>query len=669
MQIRGKTVFVYDIEVFQNIFHCSVLNTETKEIHKFEISPRKNQLSELISFFKQVNSPVSWNDNYTTNCSIDSDKIFCGYNNLHYDNPIINYIIEYEHVLAEKPVLVITNSIFNLSREITNSGENVEKWKRWKYQVWFDSFDILTMLYSNKLRVGLKEIQVTMQYKNVQEFVCDWSKPLPIEDFDSMIDYNINDIESTSALLDRCKKDIDLRLAIEDEYGVKVLSKDGVNIGMKILTHKYLEKTGLTWWDIKDLRSPQAYIPLKDVILPFIKYDSPILKSVLDEMKTQVVSPGRKGYEKNFVFGGLRYTVGVGGIHSKNDPEIVIPAEDEMLIDIDVASLYPSMLIEYGFYPKHLGPEFLEVYSQIRSERIEAKHNGDKIKDSTLKLALNGLSGNLQNEHNFCYSTFAAMQIRINGQLLLLMLAEKLVELGCRIVQANTDGLFILLKKSIYDKVNNVCREWEQLTKLTLEEDRFEAMYQYAINDYIAVKEGYTDIRDRFLAGEQIVQKKKTGELYKSIEQIQDDYIKQKGMFITKVQLGKGLTPKIIPEAVIKYFVDGIPVEDTIKGCKDIKKFLMAEKTGKQWNVEYMKEDIQRTNRFYASTNGGYLWKWKQVGNAEKQYQNMLAASGVTLLNKFDDKPIEDRKINYRYYLRECYKIIEDLKPRQLSLF
>lgn len=711
MQIRGKTVFVYDIEVFQNIFHCSAINTETKEVHKFEISSRKNQLSELISFFKQVNSPVSWNDNYTTNCSIDSDKIFCGYNNLHYDNPVINYIIEYEHVLTEKPVLVITNSIFNLSREITNSGENIEKWKRWKYQVWFDSFDILTMLYSNKLRVGLKEIQVTMQYKNVQEFVCDWSKPLPIEDFDSMIDYNINDIESTSALLDRCKKDIDLRLAIEDEYGVKVLSKDGVNIGMKILTHKYLEKTGLTWWDIKDLRSPQAYIPLKDVILPFIKYDSPILKSVLDEMKTQVVSPGRKGYEKNFVFGGLRYTVGVGGIHSKNDPEIIIPAEDEMLIDIDVASLYPSMLIEYGFYPKHLGPEFLEVYSQIRSERIEAKHNGDKIKDSTLKLALNGLSGNLQNEHNFCYSPFAVMQIRINGQLLLLMLAEKLVELGCRIVQANTDGLFVLLKKSIYDKVNIVCREWEQLTKLTLEEDRFEAMYQYAINDYIAVKEGYAKKKHEFRDFTAVMDPKTgdhikygatnaKGETYRNMDEIRKDYIKTKGMFITEVLLGKGLSPKIIPEAIIKYFVDGIPVEDTVKGCTDIKKFLMSEKTGKQWHVEYMNQEIQRTNRFYASTDGAYLWKWKGIGEHyawnlselsdmaywsliqegkdpynpplvpdTKQYQNMLTASGVTLLNMFDDKPIEDRKINYRYYLRECYKIIEDLKPRQLSLF
>lgn len=665
MIIRDKKVYVYDIEVFQNIFHCSVKNTETGEIYKFEISERKNQLRELVKFFKQVDSYIKWGDFYTTDLEIKSEVIFCGYNNLHYDNPIVNYIIEYEDKLMSYNVATICSSIFNLSRTITTSTEdNIEAWKHWKYQIWFDTFDLLTMLYSNKLRVGLKEIQVTMQYPNVQEFVCDWSKPLPLEDFDNMIDYNINDIESTAELLNRCKKDIDLRIAIEDEYGVRVLSKDGVNIGMKILTQKYLEKTGLTWWDIEGLRSPMDYIPLKDVILPFIKYDSPILQRVLDDMKSQIVSPGRKGYENNFIFNGLRYTVGVGGIHSKNDPEIIIPKEDEMLIDIDVASLYPSMLIEYKFYPKHLGPEFLEVYSQIKDERIEAKHNGDKVKNETLKLALNGLSGNLQNQHNFCYSPFAVMQIRINGQLLLLMLAEKLTQIGCRIIQANTDGLFVLLKKEIYSKANNICREWEQLTRLTLEEDRFEAMYQYAINDYIAVKEGYKETKN-------------------------PDSIKTKGMFITKVLLGKGLSAKIIPEAIIKYFVDGIPVEDTIKGCTDIRKFLMSEKTGKQWHVEYMNQEQQRTNRFYASTNGGYLWKWKYTGHAEgevveyyepyvgrqsyiakeKSYQNMLTASGVTLLNKFDDKPIEERKINYRYYIYEAYKIIRDLKPLQLSLW
>lgn len=322
------------------------------------------------------------------------------------------------------------------------------------------------------------------------------------------------------------------------------------------------------------------------------------------------------------------------------------------------------MLIEYGFYPKHLGPEFLEIYSQIKDERIEAKHNGNKVKNETLKLALNGLSGNLQNEHNFCYSPFAVMQIRINGQLLLLMLAEKLVQIGCRIVQANTDGLFVLLKKSVYEEANKICREWEQLTRLTLEEDRFEAMYQYAINDYIAVKEGYGKTKNPNL-------------------------IKTKGMFITEVLLGKGLSAKIIPEAIIKYFVDKVPVEETIKGCTDIRKFLMSEKTGKQWHVEYMNKEQQRTNRFYASTNGGYLWKWKDTGHKEgeiitytepyvgeheykasaRQYQNMLTASGVTLLNKFDDKPIEERKINYRYYIYEAYKIIRELKPLQLSLW
>lgn len=658
MIIRGKIVYVYDIEVFQNIFHCSVKNTETNNIYKFEISERKNQLRELVKFFKQVDKYITWGDYYTTNINIPANVIFCGYNNLHYDNPIINYIIEYEDKLMQYNIPTICSSIFNLSKTITASSEdNIDEWKHWKYQIWFDTFDILTMLYSNKLRVGLKEIQVTMQYPNVQEFVCDWTKPLPLEDFDSMIDYNINDIESTSELLNRCKKDVDLRIAIEDEYGVRVLSKDGVNIGMKILTQKYLEKTGLTWWDIKDLRSPMSVIPLKDVILPFIKYDSPILQRVLDDMKNQIVSPGRKGYENKFVFNNLRYSVGVGGIHSVNSPEIIIPRDDEILIDIDVASLYPSMLIEYEFYPKHLGKEFLEVYKQIKDERIEAKHNGDKVKNETLKLALNGLSGNLQNEHNFCYSPFAVMQIRINGQLLLLMLAEKLTQIGCRIVQANTDGLFVLLKKDVYSKVNSICREWEQLTKLTLEEDRFKAMYQYAINDYFAITE--------------------------------DNKVKEKGMFITTVKLGKGLTPKIIPKAVISFFKDGISVEGTIKNCTDIRDFLMSEKTGKQWHVEYMNEEQQRTNRFYASTNGGYLWKWKDTGHKEgeiitytepyvgehkykasaRQYQNMLTASGVTLLNKFDDKPIEERKINYRYYIIEAYKIIRDLKPLQLSLW
>lgn len=637
MQIRNKTVYVYDIEVFRNVFHCTVKNTETDQLYLFEISQRKNQLDELVKFFHTIDTTLTQGNVYTTEIQFNTDKMFCGYNNLHYDNPIINYIIDYYNKMKYLSYRDICLSIFNLSKIITTSSEDdISAWKKWKYMICFESFDLLTMLYSTKLRVSLKEMQVTMMYDNVQEFVTDWDVDLQERDIDSMIEYNINDVNSTTELLNRCKKDIDLRLAIEDEYGVRVLSKDGVNIGMKILTQKYLEKTGLTWNDIKDLRSPMDTIALKDIILPFIKYDSPILQDVLKDMKSQIVSPGRKGYENKFIFEGLKYSVGVGGIHSVNKPECIIPKEDELLLDVDVASLYPSMLIEYKFYPKHLGPEFLEVYSKIKDERIEAKHNGNKVKNETLKLALNGLSGNLQNEHNFCYSPEAVMKIRINGQLLLLMLAEKLTQLGCRIVQANTDGLFVIVKKVKYESFRNICSDWEKLTHLTLEEDSFKAMYQFAINDYFAITE--------------------------------DNKVKEKGMFITEVKLGKGLTPKIIPKAVIAYFKDNIPIEDTIKNCIDIKDFLMSEKTGKQWHVEYMNKEQQRTNRFYASTNGGYLWKWK-LDNGVKSYQNMLTASGVTLLNKFNNTPIENRNINYRYYIIEAYKIVRELKPLQLSLW
>ena len=657
MKIRNKVILVYDIEVFQNIFHCAIKDTETGKITLFEISNRKNQLQELVEFFKEFeNIEGSWNNSYTTDYQFNTNKIFAGYNNIHYDNPIINYIIDYYNVMKDKTYIEICKSIFNLSKTILNSKEGEEDiWKKWKYQQWFESFDLLTMLYSTQLRVGLKEMQVTMQYPNVQEFVYDWDIPLVESKFDEMIQYNINDVESTSELLDRCKKDIELRIAIEDEYGVRVLSKDGVNIGMKIITQKYLEKTGQTWWDIKDLRSPMDKIPLKDVILPFVKYDSPILKDMLDTLKKQTVSPGRKGYEYKFIFNNLRYTIGVGGIHSVNDPEIIIPKEDEYLIDCDVASLYPSMLIQHKFYPKHLGPEFLEIYSKIREERLEAKHNGDKVKNETLKFALNGLSGNLQNEHNFCYSPFAVMQIRVNGQLLLLMLAEKLVEIGCKIIQANTDGLFLICKKNKYEEYQKVCKEWEKLTKLELEEDRFEAMYQYAINDYIAVKEGYHKTKDKKL-------------------------IKTKGMFITEVLLGKGLSPKIIPEAIINYFVDNIPVEETIKNCRDIRKFLKAEKTGKQWTVEYNDKIQQRINRFYVSNNGYYLWKFK-TDSGVKEYQNMLKGYAVTLHNTFySDEDLQWKyaqgetfesiyDINYNYYISQCKKIINDIKPKQLNLF
>ena len=616
MLIRDKKIYVYDIEIFRNVFHCTLLDTETEELIKFECSSRKNDIENMCKFF------------------INEDAYFCGYNNIHYDNPIINYCIEFfsnSKYTYEKICL----SIFNLSNVITKDKDNIERWKRWKYAKNFKTIDLLTMLYSKALRVSLKEMEVTMMYRNVQEFNLDWNKNLQEQDIDSMIDYNINDVMATYELLKRCEKDIQLRINIENQYNINCLSVDGVNIGMQILAEEYMKKTNIPWNILKEMRSPANTIELNKIILPFIKYDTPILQNLLDEMKQLNVSPGRKGYEKQFLLENLVISVGVGGIHSINGPEIIIPTEDELLVDLDVASLYPSMLLNFNFYPKHLGKEFKEVYQEIKDKRIHAKRTGDKVTNETLKLALNGLSGNLQNEYSWCYDPEAVMGIRINGQLLLLMLTEKLIAIGAKPIQLNTDGIFCRIPKNKYDEAIQICKEWESLTGLELEEDRFKSFYQLAINDYFGVFE--------------------------------NGKIKEKGCFITEVKLGKGLTPKIIPKAIKKYFLEGIKPKDYIPSNKDIRDFLMSEKTGKQWVVEYNGKQQQRTNRFYASTNGCYLYKYK-VENGIKKYQNMLTQSGVTIANNFDKLPSE-LNINYNYYINEANKIINQLRTKQLSLF
>ena len=101
------------------------------------------------------------------------------------------------------------------------------------------------MRFSQKLRVGLKEMQVTMQYSNVEEYDGDFNLPVTFDQLESIKGYNFNDVDSTEELLNRSIKDIELRLAVEEEFGINALNKDGVNLGMEIIKTKYLEATGL----------------------------------------------------------------------------------------------------------------------------------------------------------------------------------------------------------------------------------------------------------------------------------------------------------------------------------------------------------------------------------------------------------------------------------------
>ena len=633
MKIKGKTCIVFDIEVLKNVFTCTCKNTDTKQITVFEISPRRVDIQGLVTFFYE---------NY----------YFVGYNNIHYDNPILNYIIMLynKHYFNSYSTRELTESIFRMSQLVIDKNSDFDLWKEYKYARNFLSIDLLTMLYSKALRVSLKEMQVTMQYKNVEEFVVDWHQDLPEKDIDRLISYNINDVESTEELLYRCKDLLELRIETEKDFGLPCLSLDRVNLGDRLLQLKVMEKTGLNKKQLENMKSPADYVDLEKVIFPWIKFESPILQKKLTDMKNQHnVSPGRKGYINTFIFGEMKVTIGVGGIHGDNGTCIIKPNEDELLLDSDVNSLYPSLMRMYHLYPPKLKDVLGQIFPQIIDDRLEFKRTGQKNKNETYKYMLNGVSGKMQDETSWLFSPFTVMQVRINGQLLLLMLAERLLKLGCKLYQINTDGILYKLKKSKYEELQQVLKEWEKLTMLTLETEEFTQFYQLAINDYFGVEP--------------------------------NNKIKKKGFFLTDIELGKGLTPKIIPEAIINYFVHNIPVEDTIKSCKDICKFLQAEKTGKQWTVEYNEQIQQRINRFYVSNSGYYLWKWKLDDTGKKSYQIMLKDHGVRLHNKFySDEDLQWKysqgetfqsiyDIDYQYYINQCIKVIEKLKPKQLNLF
>lgn len=627
MLIHNKQVIVYDIEIFPNVFHCTCKNTETEEISKFEFSTRKLQIDELVDFFLQ------------------KGVMFCGYNNHHYDDVVINYIIDYSSKMKKFSVFRITDSLFTLSSLVVQSEEgNIEKFKKWKYAHYFDSFDILTMMFSSKLRVGLKEMQLTMHYPNVLEYHGDFDKPLPEDEIEDMIYYNINDVESTEQLLYTLDKkgEIDLRLFLEKEYGFNALSMDSVKFGETLLERECSKALHISTKELRDMRSPMDYIPLRDVILPCISYKNPILKDVLEDMKKQIVcSKVRKGYEKKFVLSNTLFSVGVGGIHSLNESEKFVPQDDEFVGHLDVASMYPSFIVTRGWFPRHLGKAGLDVYINLYKERLDAKYSGQKTKNLALKLVLNSVTGKMQQETSWLYDPLSVFKIRINGQLVLLMLVDILVQYGCKIIQVNTDGVMFVGKKGIESDLQESVAELESKTMLTFEADYYKAFYQYAVNDYFGV-------------------------IYDP-EHPESNEVEKKGMFITDTRLGKGLSPTIIPEAVIDYFINGIPLETTIKECKDIKKFMMGQRVGKQFYVEYGDEKVQRINRFYASTNGRNLWK---VNNeTSTSYTNLLTKSGVTVLNKYDDVDIKCRHINYGYYMSEARKIVENLKHRQLELF
>ena len=683
-----KQVCFFDIEVTLNLFLCCVKIGEKGKMLTFEISERKNDLLDMITFF------------------LNPDYIFAGYNCMGYDTPIMNMIIEEMQDLVGEDYSVITTKAYNMSAKIIG-GEH-DTLSRYRFLDFFKQIDLMTLLASKALRVGLKPLQVTMFYKNVQEMVVDWTKPVPVEDFDNMIYYCHNDVESTAMLGTLLKGQLDLRQDIMRTVGITgLLSKDPVGVGVEVFTNDICRQMGIHKNQLINFKDVPSLTKYSDFIEPIISFRSPVLNEVLDWYKASTVTAddivttpsgksvrGKNIVSKTILFNKLQHTFAQGGLHSVNKPAIYEETDKLMIIDLDVDGYYPSLVAGYGFGPKGFAQWFSRTISDYREQRFKAKIigknksgeyspqqvKGAQVEDKTKKLSLNSMIGKLRDKYSAYLAPQANAAICVNGQLMLAMLIEDMEDAGYECVMSNTDGATFLVPTFEYTKFKTIYQAWEVKTRLTLEETFYEKMVITGVNDYCAYKKEYNANKDRLTWDnpEDVLEYNYAFIKTTDNNELVSKYIKAKGAFGYYATLGKGLDALIVSKALIDYFGKGIPVEDTIELCPYIYDFVSFQKIGKQYDVIHNQKTIQHINRFYVSKQAPMLYKSKTVMKEDKKtgktetiktMESVIAGKGVQLFNTYEKKTIPEYKIDYSYYIIRARDTIRSLEPEQLALF
>lgn len=622
--------WIGDAESYPNFFCCTLLALRTEETKVFVIDNNRNDREELIKGFKDI--------------------YFIGFNNKGYDNLVINYIMANPKITSED-IFIFSDTIIKEQRK-DNFKEYYLRYGKFMSNPDYKYIDLMRMLFSKKLRVSLKELECSLNFKNVEELPYPIGSTLTEEQKRRVIEYNYNDCEATKLVAQKSLPDIKLRKWTHQNFGVEGYSLDGVNLGVKILEKKLSEKLGNN--DFLKTSTKRKNVRIGEIIYPFIKFDTPEFKEVLKQYRHLELY---KYYDKKLqkekwtpfkyeaLIGPYLYKFGLGGLHFETQNKAWFSNDEYEVLSIDVASYYPSQIEQYpkNCKPAHLPDEFVDVYVEVKNERLRAKAAGDEIKSDTYKLSINGAFGNLSNEHSWLCDHRALATITVNGQLMLAMLCEKLWRAGIILIDVNTDGVYVYLHKSKRDIFNEIVTWWQEVTKMVLEEVRFESMFFITTGDYF-------------------------GTYYKKGKLA----LKEKGVFITDLRLGKGMEFPIIYKAIKEYFLNKVDFSEYIRGCNNILDFCSYKKLRKDYTCFWKNVPQQRVNRFYASRTGAHLFK-RKYNEERKKYEvsHVLKDSPVILLNRLDEQEISKRDINYPYYISTARKIIVSLEgdKGQMSLF
>lgn len=461
--------------------------------------------------------------------------IWSGFNVKHYDQYILKGII------------------LGLDPKSINDFIIVKGRDGWRYSSMFNRIPLIIWDVMNPLDRGLKYFEGAMG-NNIKESSVpfDIDRKLTASELEEVICYCTHDVEQTIEVFLKRQADFEAQIQLLKMFNLPLMdiSKTKVQLSAKIL-----EAKKHTYDDEFDISFPDT--------LRLEKYSG-----VLDWYKNW----DNRDYKKSLdvVVAGVLHSFGWGGLHGAREKY----ASEGYFINMDVASLYPSLMIRYNLHSRSCNPE---KFNEIVETRLKYKHEKNPLQ-APLKIVINGTYGAMKDKNNPLYDPRQANNVCIYGQLLVLDLIEKLELAGAEIIQSNTDGVLVRMpdgykggEDAFFNMVDDVAHEWETRTGLTLEFDEYRKVFQKDVNNYVIVNA--------------------------------EGKYKTKGTYVKKLSdLDYDLA--IVNEAIVNYLVGNVPIEKTILDCHDLKKFQLVKRvTAKYKSVIHGDEVLnERCVRCFAST-------------------------------------------------------------------
>lgn len=612
--------YVYDIECLTNLFTATFVNVEDdNDKHVFYIGLDRPDYSGLLKFLNQK-------------------MILVGYNNDNYDNPMLRYIMGYKGTDINHDLHCLSGELVSDSYKDDREIIALRYPRNIKYP--WTSVDLMRILAFDKLGISLKQTSINLKWYMVQDMPIDHNEEVTLENLSIILAYNLNDVLITKRLYQEITPIRELREELTKIYGVDLTSASDSRMANLILETIYSKEMKMDMRAVKDMRTKRDKVYLRECVAKFVQFQSPELNEMLDRIRATIVYE-YKGYKysESIYYANCSFSLGVGGLHTEDEPGVFETDDNYIIQDMDVASYYPNLIINNNFYPRHLGPNFITVLKKITAERLAAKKSGNKVKADGLKITVNSIFGKLGSDNFWLLDAKQMLSTTISGQMGLLMMVEGLHMNGIHVISCNTDGVVCKIPRELESKYYEIAKSWEAATGLELEFTPYKKYVRRDVNSYITEK--------------------------------QDGKTKEKGAFLKEVDLKKSYHMPIVAKALYGYFIKGVPVRETLENCKDIMEFCISQKSGNNFGIEIHSnrgiEKLQKTNRFFISKKGGRLIKRDKYSN---KLIGLHVGRLVSVLNNYDSNtPFATYDVDLSFYEKEVMKIVDEIEPPQLTLF